>query len=92
MESFDELRMLIDAVRRRWFASVALRTVGVAATVAAIPLAVAALGGWWLPVEGALLVALAVAICAAAGILAALVIRRMPQRPSDVATARFIEE
>lgn len=92
MEPFDELRTLIDAVRRRWFTSVALRVIGVAAAAAAVPLAAVAVAVWWSPVEGLILVTIAVGACAAAVVLATLVVRRMPHRPSDEATARFIEE
>ena len=92
MESFDELRTLIDAVRRRWFTSRALRVIGVAAAAAAVPFAAVAVAVWWIPVEGSILMALALAACVAAAIAGMLLVRRMPHRPSDEATARFIEE
>jgi hypothetical protein len=92
MEAFDELRALIDTVRRRWFALVALKAIGVGAALAALPIAVAAVATWWFNLEGASLLSVAVAACLAAALFALAVIRRMPRRPSDLATARFIEE
>lgn len=92
MESFDELRTLIDTVRRRWFTAVALKSIGVAAAAASVPLAAVAIAALWTSVEGWILVALAIAACGVAGLLALAVVHRMPRRPSDIATARFIEE
>lgn len=92
MGTIDELRALIGAVRRRWFALVALRTVGAACALAAVPIALAAIAGWILPPEGGALVALGVVAGLSALAVCGLVIWRMPRRPSDVTTARFIEE
>jgi hypothetical protein len=92
MDAFDELRALIDAVRRRWFALVALKAIGAGAGLAALPIAAAALAAWWLNLEGPVLLSTAVAASVAAALLAVSVVRRVPQRPSDVVTARFIEE
>ena len=92
MDPSTDLQSLIDAVRRRWLAARALRTVGLAAVVAALPIAAAALAGWSVPLEGAALIVLvSLALCAAAALLIGG-LRRWPRRPSDVATARFIEE
>jgi hypothetical protein len=92
MDPSTALRSLIDAVRRRWLAARALRTVGLAAVVAALPIAAAALAGWSVPLEGtALIVLVSLAVCAAAALLIGG-LRRWPRRPTDVATARFIEE
>ena len=92
MDPFSELRSLIDAVRRRWLAAQALRTIGMATGLAAVPIAAAALAGWRSSLDGAgLIVLVSVAACAAIAVLAVSV-RRLPRRPSNVATARFIEE
>src|SRR5262245_32328260 len=92
MTPYTDLRALIDAVRRRWLATRALSTVGLVAAVAALPIAVAALAGWSVSLEGAgLIVVVSLALCAA-GALSIGGLRRWPHRPSDVATARFIEE
>ena len=92
MGAIDELRSLIAAVRRRWFALVALRTVGVACALAAVPIAIAAIAGWSFAPEGGALVALGALAGLGALALCGLVICRMPRRPSDLRTARFIEE
>jgi hypothetical protein len=92
MGTIDELRALIGAVRRRWFALVALRTAGAACALAAVPIALAAIAGWILAPEGGALVALGVLAGVSALAVCGFVIWRMPRRPSDVTTARFIEE
>ena len=92
MERIDELRALIGGVRRRWRAALALRTLGVAAGLAALPLAAAVVLVWSLALEGAALIALVAAASLGAAAAAAFVLWRMPQPPSDVTTARFIEE
>ena len=92
MRGIDELRSLIGAVRRRWFAVVALRTVGIAAGAAALPLAAASVAAWSLAPEGAALVALAAIAVTVAAVACGLVLWHMPRRPSDRVTARFIEE
>ena len=68
MEPFDELRNLIESVRRRWFTAVALKGLGVAAGAAAVPLAAAAIAVWWTSAEGWMLVVLAAVACAMAAI------------------------
>ncbi len=92
MDPLSELRSLIDAVRRRWLAARALRAIGIAGAVSALPIAAAALAAWRIPLEGTpLIVLVAVAACGSAAVVAAMA-RRLPRRPSDLATARFIEE
>jgi hypothetical protein len=92
MDPFSQLRSLIDAVRRRWLAAQALRTIGIAAALCALPIAVAAAIGWRASPDGAgLVVLVALAVCASATLLI-FSSRRLPRRPSDIATARFIEE
>jgi hypothetical protein len=92
MERIDELRSLIRAVRQRWFAAIALRTLGVALALAAIPVAAAAVSAWSVAPEGAALIATAALAAIAAVAICVLALRRMPTHPSDLATARFIEE
>ena len=92
MKSFEDLRSLIDGVRRRWYAAAALRTAGVVGAVAALPIAAAAVVWWTLFPHGAALIALAASAAAASVIAAGLALQRMPGRPSDLSTARFIEE
>lgn len=92
MASLHELRALIGAVRRRWLALTALRTVGIAALLSAVPLAAAAVSAWSLGPEGAALIAVAGIAAAGAVVAACAVFWRMPRPPSDLTTARFIEE
>ena len=92
MASLHELRALIGAVRRRWLALTALRTVGIAALLSAVPLAAAAVSAWSLAPEGAALIAVAGIAAAGAVVAACAVFWRMPRPPSDLTTARFIEE
>jgi hypothetical protein len=88
----DRLRELIAAVRRRWFATVALRAVGAGALTAAVPgLAALLVYRLFQPRDGALLMlASTAALLAVAAIV--LVIRRIEPRPDDRRVARFIEE
>src|SRR5687768_15376624 len=88
----DDLRSLISGVRRRWFAAVVLRTIGIAAFVAALPVAAGAVAGWSFAPEGAALIALAAVSGLGAAAVGGAVLWRMPRRPSDLTTARFIEE
>ena len=88
----DALRSFIDEVRRRWTVAVALRTAGLACLLAALPLAAAGLVTRALPLRGASLIAVAVAAIACATGTFVLVLRRRLRRPTDEATARFIEE
>ena len=92
MHELEDLRSRIAAVRRRWRAAAALRTAGLAAAVTSVPLALAALVAWVVKPEGAALVAVAAVSLAVALAFAALLLRRFPRRPSDLTTARFIEE
>ena len=88
----SRLMALIAAVRRRWFLTAALRTVGLAMGAAAAPALVAmAIYRLTQPHGDALLVlAFAALVTALAGAL--LVIGRMEKRPDDVRVARFVEE
>lgn len=91
-EPVEQIRTLIAAVRRRWFAAVALRAVGMGTAVAAVP----ALAGWIVysllaPTGGALLV-LASAVLVLSIVGAAIVFARIERRPDDRRVARFIEE
>ena len=88
----DRLRGLIAAVRRRWFATVALRAIGIGAMAAAFPGLAALLVYWtFAPRDGALL------LLAGAGLILSLaaivlIVRRIEPRPDDRRVARFIEE
>jgi hypothetical protein len=92
MDPVIELRSLIDAVRRRWLAARVLRTIGIAAALSALPIAVGVVAAWRLPFEGTPLVLLVALAAVASAVVLAAMVRRLPRRPSDLATARFIEE
>ncbi len=92
MHGIAELRSLIGVVRRRWRAAAALRTIGLAATFAALPLGAGAFAVWGIAAEGLTLVAISGIALLASVAAAVLALSRLPKRPSDVATARFIEE
>ena len=87
-----QLHTLITQVRRRWFAAVALRTIGVAALAAAAPATAAVLVDRVLAPEGAALVVLGLAAVLLALAAAAVVVARMDRRPDDRRVARFVEE
>ncbi len=83
---------LLFRVRRRWFATVALRTFGVVTAAAAIPALAALLLDWQFSPDGAsliMLAAVAAALSAGAGVL---VLVRVERRPDDRRVARFVEE
>jgi hypothetical protein len=92
MDQHDQLRLFIDAVRRRWFADEAMRVIGLATGAAALP----ALAGLLLyvvlgPGGGALvLLACTTTLAALAAVL--IVSRGMHSRPDDRHVARFVEE
>ncbi|MEX1129347.1 MAG: DUF4175 family protein, partial [Vicinamibacterales bacterium] len=83
---------MLISVRRRWFLTVALRTVGSAMSVAAVPVIAAALAYWLFAPSGAglLILAGAAALLSLAGV--AVVLARIERRPDDLRVARFIEE
>lgn len=82
----------LATVRRRWFALVALRTVGHACLLAAIPVIVALGLDLLLQPQGFSLLVLAAGTAVASLSLAVAVVLRMPPRPDDRHVARFIEE
>lgn len=92
MHGINALRSLIADVRRRWFVAAVLRTIGVAAMGAAVPVAAGASAAWLVAPEGAALIALIAVSAIGAAAVAGAVVWRMPGRPSDRTTARFIEE
>jgi hypothetical protein len=92
MELFNELRGLIDRVRIRWRRRVALRTAAWMLAGGALPLAAGALVEYLLRPQGIPLLVLAALAVALALVLAGLMVRRLPRRPSDRQVARFIEE
>lgn len=87
-----QLHELIANVRRRWFATVALRTIGAATFAASIPAGAAVAVDALLAPQGLALILLA-AVAALLSILsAAVVLARIEPRPDDRRVARFVEE
>ncbi len=91
-DAHDELRSFIAGVRRRWFLSVFLRTLGVAALACSLPTALALVVDRVVQPQGRGLVLLAAASLATSLGLVAWLIYRMQRRPDDRRVARFIEE
>ncbi|CAN5755978.1 hypothetical protein BH18ACI5_BH18ACI5_20490 [soil metagenome] len=87
-----QLHALLSHVRRRWFVSVALRTIGLAAAAAAVPVVAAILLDRLLAPTGTPLMLLVAAACVLALAAAAMVGFRIERRPNDRRVARFIEE
>ena len=87
-----QLQTLIAHVRRRWFATVACRTVGLAAFAAALPLAAAVVADGFLAPQGTALILLGLAAALLALAAAAVVVSRIERRPDDKRVARFVEE
>ncbi|MEO7157707.1 MAG: hypothetical protein ABI039_09105, partial [Vicinamibacterales bacterium] len=85
-----QLNALLSQVRRRWFARVAMRTIGVAAGAAAVPILAAIVFDRLLAPAGAPLMLLGAAASALALGAAALVGVRIERRPDDGRVARFI--
>jgi hypothetical protein len=92
MHPTPPLRLLLAAVRRRWFAHVALRTIGRAGLAASLPLLAAATVTRLLSLGDGALTALVSAACAAAVGFAAFILWRTERSASDGQVARFIEE
>jgi hypothetical protein len=91
-DSRAALNAFIVRVRRRWFAQVLLRTIGLAATGAAAPILASLVVTRLLRLEGRPLVLLAfVTLLLSLGAVA-FVVLRMQRRPDDRRVARFIEE
>jgi hypothetical protein len=92
MDTNEQLREFLAAVRRRWFADEGLRVAARASAAAAIPgLAGLVTYGLFAP-TGALLVLLGLATVVAAAGAALAVARGMHPRPTDEQVARFVEE
>src|SRR5688572_28592185 len=92
MDTNEQLREFLAAVRRRWFADEAMRVVARASAAAILP-ALAGLAAYWLlaPGETALvLLAFSTLLASVGG--AVVVARRMHERPTDRQVARFVEE
>ena len=88
----EALRSFIAEVRCRWTNALALRTAGLACVLAAVPLATAGLVARGVALRGAAAAGVALAAIAAALCTFVVVLRRSRRRPTDEATARFIEE
>ena len=92
MEAHKELSVFIATVRRRWFASVVLRTAGVAAMGGTVPLALALAVDRFTQPQGQALVFLASGSLALSLVVAGWILYRIQRRPDDRRVARFIEE
>ena len=92
MQQYDEIRQLIDRVRVRWRALVALRALVRGALVAAAVVGAALIGSRW--TDGAPIALMALAAAAAAGAAGAIAWCLAPLRrvPADSQVARYIEE
>lgn len=91
-EPAERIRALIVAVRRRWFATVAMRAVGFGAAAAAVPVMAGTFVYRLFDPAGAVLLLLAGAVLLLVLAGAALVAIRIERRPDDRRVARFIEE
>lgn len=87
-----QLHELIVKVRRRWFAAVALRTIGRAAVAASIPAIAAVVVDAVLAPQGGALMLLGAAAVLLSIVLAAVVVAAVEPRPDDRRVARFVEE
>ncbi len=92
MTVHDQLRSLLQSVRRRWRAEAALRAVGRGAACAAAPVLLGAgIAAWLMPGDAALMV-LSFTVCVAALAAMAASASRLGHTPRDCQVARFIEE
>ena len=87
-----QLHELIANVRRRWFAAVALRTIGRATFAAAIPAVAAVVVDALLAPQGLALMLLGTAAVLLSILSAAVVLAGVEPRPGDRRVARFVEE
>ena len=92
MDLYHELQSLIAQVRTRWRRRIALKTTARMLLGSAVVLAAGALAEYALRPQGTALLALAGGTIAVALAAAALLVSRLPPRPSDRQVARFIEE
>jgi hypothetical protein len=92
MPSPSQLRTFIASVRRRWFASVLLRTVGLGALAGSVPLILALAVDRLTQPQGRALVLLAAGSLTLPLVLLGWSLYRMQRRPDDGRVARFIEE
>ncbi len=92
MDQQTELRLVIAAIRQRWFRLVALRTVGRALAVASVPVFVAVCLEYLFAPKAGALVWLVVAAVVASLACVGVIVWRMQRRPDDRHVARFIEE
>jgi hypothetical protein len=92
MQGYDDIRQLIDRVRARWRALVALRALLRGALIAAMVVGAALIGSRW--TDGAPIALMALAAAAAAGAAGAIAWCVGPLRwvPADSRVARYIEE
>ena len=88
----SHLNELLARVRRRWFAMVALRTIGFAAAAAAAPALAAVLLDMTLAPQGLPLILLGSAAVLFALAAAVMVVLHIERRPNDHRVARFVEE
>jgi hypothetical protein len=88
----SQLNALISSVRRRWFACVALRSIGLGCAAAAFPILAAIVFDRLLAPAGVALVLLGAAAFVLAATAAVMVASRIERRPNDRRVARFVEE
>lgn len=86
------LKRFVTRVRGRWSTALALRTAGLACVLAALPIAAAGLLARSFAFRGPVLIGVAAGAAAIVVSTFFLAWRRARRRPSDEATARFIEE
>jgi hypothetical protein len=88
----SQLNALISSVRRRWFACVWWRALGLACAAAAFPVFAAIVLDRLLTPAGTPLVILGAAAFVLAVAAVAMVAVRIERRPNDRRVARFVEE
>src|SRR5438128_2510395 len=92
MQQYDEIRQLIDRVRLRWRALVALRALGRGVLVATVVIGAALIGSRWTGGAPIALIVLAAAAAVGAAGAAAWCLAPLRRVPGDRQVARYIEE
>jgi uncharacterized protein DUF4175 len=91
-DRYQDLRVFIAHVRRRWFAQELLRTAAFGAAAASVPVAVAVAVDRIVHPSGTLLVSIAALTAGVSVLLVGVAAWCMQRRPDDRRVARFIEE
>src|SRR5579871_1124943 len=92
MSHYHDIERLLDTIRRRWRAQVALRAATRAALGAFAAIGVALVAARWISASPKLLAAIAVLALAAAVAIVVALLAPLRRRPTDAQVARFIEE